>query len=74
MMGMEIMHPEFLPEIDPFKCIGCGLCVRYCPKDALSLIDDLAIIVDPGACDYTGVCQEICPTEAVSLAYEIVFN
>jgi thioredoxin reductase (NADPH) len=68
------MDANFLPKIDPLKCIGCGLCVRYCPREALSLAGGLAVISKPAACDYTGICQELCPTEAVTLIYEIIFK
>ncbi|MBI1882499.1 MAG: 4Fe-4S binding protein [Chloroflexi bacterium] len=67
------MISDFLPKIDSAKCIGCELCVRVCPNDALALINDTAVVSRPEACNYTGACQEICPTEAISLTYEIVF-
>lgn len=68
------MASTFLPKIDVAKCIGCELCVRVCPTQALALIEDVAVIVNARACDYTGACQEICPTGAISLIYEIVFS
>jgi formate hydrogenlyase subunit 6 len=68
------MNLDFLPHIDPIKCIGCELCVRACPNNALSMLDDLAAVTNPEACNYSGVCQEICPTEAISLMYEICFE
>jgi formate hydrogenlyase subunit 6/NADH:ubiquinone oxidoreductase subunit I len=67
------MSPDFIPQINPARCIGCELCVRLCPTQALSMVDDLATVANPEACNYSGICQEICPTEAISLLYEIVF-
>ena len=68
------MPPDFLPQIDAVKCIGCELCVKICPNEVLAIKDEIAVVVTPEACDYTSVCQEICPTEAISLTYEIVFE
>jgi NAD-dependent dihydropyrimidine dehydrogenase PreA subunit len=67
------MFSDFLPKIDLSRCIGCELCVRVCPNDALAFINNMAVVSRPEACNYTGACQEICPTEAISLTYEIVF-
>ena len=63
---------DFLPQIDADKCLGCELCVKLCPKQALAMRDNVAVVANPKACDYIGACQEICPTEAISLTYEIL--
>ncbi len=68
------MSLDFVPQIDPVKCIGCELCVKLCPNQTLTLVHEIASVAAPEACDYTGICQEICPTEAISLTYEIVFS
>lgn len=63
---------NFLPQIDATKCIGCEICVKTCPNEALAMVKDVAIIANPAACDYASACQEICPTQAISLTYELV--
>lgn len=71
--AVNVVNAEFLPQINPDKCIGCELCVKQCPTQALEMADDLPVVANPKACDYNGVCQEICPTEAISLIYELIF-
>ena len=68
------MASDYVPKIDETKCIGCELCVKLCPRDALGMIDDIATVTNPNGCHYTGACQEICPTEAISLTYMIVLS
>lgn len=67
----SIEMTDFLPQIDEAKCIGCELCVKFCPNQTLTMRDNIAVVANPKACDYVGACQEICPTEAISLTYEI---
>lgn len=68
------MAASFIPEIDDGKCNGCGLCVRHCPHQALSMIGGRPVVSAPDSCDYCGICQDICPTTAINLTYEIVWE
>ncbi len=56
--------------IDPEKCVGCGLCARYCRFDALEEHDGRWQVRDT-ACEGCGVCVHVCPQGAVSLAPDI---
>ena len=52
--------------IDKAKCIGCGACTVECPKEALDLVDGLAV-VDATKCNDLGKCIAVCPTDALFL-------
>lgn len=59
-------------------CIGCGLCVRACPRKIL-VIDGLktnkqghhiAVVTDTEQCIGCGSCNMICPEGAIDLIKE----
>jgi len=51
-------------KIDNNKCTGCGACVNACPKQAITVHDDLAMI-NEDLCIQCGTCVEVCPTGAI---------
>ena len=50
------------------KCTACGQCVEICPKQAIQLKDNRAM-VDYEQCIACYCCHEICPYEAIRLDY-----
>lgn len=46
------------------RCQACGMCVRACPRGALSIVDGKTII-DRALCDYCGECERNCFREGL---------
>ncbi len=56
-------------KIDADKCTRCGVCLRSCFYDAITLTKAGAVI-NPKACDVCGMCAEVCPSFAPQLFYK----
>lgn len=51
------------PELEEDKCIGCGLCEKVCPNQAITMVDDKPVF-DRSKCILEGNCISSCPTDA----------
>ena len=58
----------FLPTVDEPACIdGCDICVKICPKGAMTLQDNhKATLLDPDGCLSCYACVQQCPVDAIS--------
>jgi nitroreductase/NAD-dependent dihydropyrimidine dehydrogenase PreA subunit len=63
--------------IDPEKCNGCGLCVKVCPSETISMQDDKAWVTGDRSLQ-CGHCVAVCPVDAVRVgaidAQSLSFN
>jgi len=73
MSGSEGGRYEWpVPQIDPERCDGCGLCMRVCHCGALEREGDKVVVAWPERCQYSGLCELACPRHAVQRRFEIV--
>jgi Pyruvate/2-oxoacid:ferredoxin oxidoreductase delta subunit len=44
--------------------VGCGLCTKICPNEAIRIEKNLAVI-DYAKCDSCGLCATVCPKKLI---------
>jgi NADH-quinone oxidoreductase subunit I len=84
---VTVRYPEQRPDLSPRSrgqhifhldlCIGCTLCERICPVDAIYMethkdpvsrkIEVDRFAVDMGLCYFCGLCEDVCPTDTKAL-------
>ncbi|MFX1428066.1 MAG: DUF362 domain-containing protein, partial [Promethearchaeota archaeon] len=62
----EYYHSNFYAQSDPELCNGCEVCEERCQMDAITMVDDKAI-VNLDRCIGCGNCVATCETEAMQL-------
>jgi 2-oxoglutarate ferredoxin oxidoreductase subunit delta len=62
-------------QIDKERCKGCALCIEFCPKDCISLSDDLnlkgyfvAAFDDGKDCNACRNCALMCPDACIEVS------
>lgn len=45
-------------------CIGCGICVKNCPQDAVK-VENFHAVIDHEKCVGCGICEQKCPKKAI---------
>lgn len=54
--------------IEPSKCVGCLLCLKSCPVDAISGERKKVHIIDQDKCIKCGACFDICPAKVSAVS------
>ena len=77
-VNIRLFHGEDIPEAKLAElrvgkslfiarfCTGCGSCVAMCPNEALTLIQNKAV-VEKNKCILCGYCNPVCPEFALRL-------
>ncbi len=63
--GKLAMHMGIKPKIKERKCIKCGLCVKNCNENAITIGEKS--FIDHEKCVGCGACLAVCPNKAVTI-------
>ena len=65
---MKSLYQKLIPVIiDSDQCISCGLCVRLCPVNHLSMSFSSYPEATGDSCIHCQRCYSYCPVEAISI-------
>ena len=56
-----LIHYEIISE----NCVGCTVCARNCPVDAIAGSPKNTHVIDPDICIRCGICKQVCNYDAV---------
>ncbi len=62
--GKMEQHSTTKPKIKKKACTGCGVCAEWCPEDAISFVEEKAVI-NREKCIGCGECLAMCRFDAV---------
>ena len=78
--NIEIIPPINVPQgfrgkiqYDKEKCIGCKLCIKVCPSEAIEFKEsDKKIKIYLARCTFCSQCNDICPVNCLSMSDEFL--
>ncbi len=68
--GKLRQHSSIKPHIKTTECTNCGMCLKWCPENAIITKEDKAFIIDE-KCIGCGECLAVCNFDAVAYNWGI---
>ena len=54
-------------EVDKSRCVACGVCVKECPMNAVSVWKGCYAVINPDICIGCAKCERSCPAGSISV-------
>lgn len=58
--------------VDKRLCVGCGSCIKVCPKGAITVPKGIYAEVDESKCIGCGLCAKVCPASVIVIAATVL--
>jgi uncharacterized Fe-S center protein len=71
--GKLSLHSTASPYVKKKDCVKCGICISWCPADAIQMTEESSVILDD-KCIGCGQCIMVCPKNAVNLKWDMKFS
>ena len=72
--GKQKMHSDVHPEVNVSDCDGCARCLKWCPENAITLVEgqeeQRVAIIDDEACIGCGECVATCFKGAIAISWK----
>jgi len=57
------------------KCIGCRMCIRVCPANAISFIpEEKKVLIHTDRCTFCAQCNDVCPVNCLHMSREFALS
>ncbi len=69
-----LQHFQAAPKQDVRRCTACGACIRWCPSDAIEMVEDANrryARIDPKKCIGCGECIAFCKAGVMSFKWSL---
>ena len=53
---------------DKKVCVACGVCLKTCPKEAITIFRGCYAVMDGAKCVGCGLCAKACPAGCIAVA------
>ena len=61
------MKSKKYAQADCKVCVACGVCMKTCPKGAISIYRGCYAVVDEAKCIGCGLCTKACPAGCIEI-------
>ena len=51
--------------VEKNRCVACGVCMKACPKNAISIYKGCYAVVEEAKCVGCGLCTKACPAGCI---------
>lgn len=53
--------------VDERLCVGCGCCIKVCPRGAIHVPAGICAVVEEEICVGCGLCAKTCPASVITI-------